>query len=197
MSKELELLPQSQLQPQRPSTPIALELHDHFARGGSAADAVRLVEALERNALATTSSDRSRAAKSADRGSRLSPDWQPTAADVAFACDRGLPPARMNTEAEKFRNYWIAKSGLGACKRDWAACWRNWIINAVEKWNERPIYPRTNSSPGRTASGSDAIVAGMGRLARRIDERRTSTVNDRRAIPKPADAADQLDLEPR
>ena len=44
-----------------------------------------------------------------------------------------MAQARMNTEAEKFRNYWTAKSGAGATKRDWSATWRNWIITAMSE----------------------------------------------------------------
>ncbi|AXE97740.1 hypothetical protein [Paraburkholderia hospita] len=33
-------------------------------------------------------------------------------------------------EADKFRDYWHGKSGRDACKRDWAATWRNWVRNA-------------------------------------------------------------------
>ncbi|WP_239482858.1 hypothetical protein [Paraburkholderia sp. C35] len=33
-------------------------------------------------------------------------------------------------EAEKFRDYWAAKSGKDATKHDWPATWRNWIRNA-------------------------------------------------------------------
>ena len=113
MMEELELTSDSQ--PYRPTTPIALELYGHFARGGSAAEGVRLVEALERHALAITSTSKLTAKKSVERGLRLSPDWQPSPPDISFALDRGLPPERISTEAEKFRNYWVAKSGAGAC----------------------------------------------------------------------------------
>jgi hypothetical protein len=80
----------------RPSTPIAVELHDHFARGGSTTDGVRLVEALERALIS-----RSHPKESTVRGSRLPPDWQPSDSDVAFARDRGLLPARIGNEVEK------------------------------------------------------------------------------------------------
>jgi hypothetical protein len=33
-------------------------------------------------------------------------------------------------EAEKFKDYWIAKGGREACKLDWEATWRNWCRNA-------------------------------------------------------------------
>jgi hypothetical protein len=84
------------------------------------------------------------------KGTRLPDDWQPSECSIAFARDRGMARERIATEAEKFRNYWTAKSGSGACKRDWAACWRNWIINATERGYGPPSYrgprPRTDST---------------------------------------------------
>jgi hypothetical protein len=160
-----------------PLTPIAAELHAHFERGGSAGDAIRLVEMLERVSIRVLAiSNARRSAES--RGSRLAADWLPSAAEIAFAIDRGMSERRVNSEAEKFINYWTAKTGAAATKRDWSATWRNWITTAMERSNG----PRTggvsntgkNSSSGRPATGSHAILAGMGRLARRIDERRMS-----------------------
>jgi hypothetical protein len=181
------------LRSERVSTPIAAALQDHFASGGTAADGVRLVERLERNGM--TVSKPGAKTSSAARGSRLPADWRPSEVDVAFAVDRGLPPARIPIEAEKFLNYWTAKSGSGACKRDWGACWRNWILNIVER-GYGLSHPRTNIASGRAATGSDAILAGMGRLAARIDERQRAEI-DRRQIPNVANATGTLDLEPR
>lgn len=115
-----------------PQTPIAAELYAHFERGGSPAEGVRLVAMLERagaRALAVVKPRK----EATGRGSRLPPDWQPSPSEAAFALDRNMPQARLNTEAEKFRNYWTAKSGAGATKRDWSATWRNWIITAMER----------------------------------------------------------------
>jgi hypothetical protein len=50
---------------------------------------------------------------------------------------KGLSFDQMNTEAAKFRNYWIAKAGAGASKLDWSATWQNWIINACEHGGPR------------------------------------------------------------
>lgn len=107
MTRELKLLPRSL--PYRPSTPIALEPHDHFAQGGSADDGVRLVEALERNALAVTA-HKSREKNSSARGTRLSPDWGPSLSDLASAMERGLSrpyidaACRARTSIRKPRN---------------------------------------------------------------------------------------------
>jgi hypothetical protein len=143
----------------RPSTPIAAELYEHFERGGSIADGVRLVESLERA---------SRRSESAPRGSRLSANWQPSRVDIVFALDRGLPRAGIDIEAEKFRNYWIAKSGKDAAKRDWPATWRNWIIKTMEKGNGLADWgqgPGTDFAPRRASSGYDPTLAGVARFA--------------------------------
>jgi hypothetical protein len=116
-----------------PATPIAAELQAHFDRGGSPAEGVRLV-AMERAGARALAVIKPRK-ESTGRGSRLPADWQPSHSEAAFALDRGMPQARLNTEAEKFRNYWTAKSGAGATKRDWSATWRNWIITAMERGN--------------------------------------------------------------
>jgi hypothetical protein len=128
MGQAMKLLP-APTETAIPSTPIAAELQALFDRGGSPADGVRLVEILERaRAGAVTAKPRT---KEAGRGSHLPADWQPSLSEVAFALDRGMPQSRVSAEAEKFRNYWTAKSGAGATKRDWSATWRNWI-NAME-----------------------------------------------------------------
>jgi hypothetical protein len=58
----------------------------------------------------------------------LSDEWR----DVAEAkrAEHGLPPVSLMLEAEKFRNYWHAKSGKDGTKRDWRATWINWALKA-------------------------------------------------------------------
>jgi hypothetical protein len=143
---------------------IAAKLRDHFANGGSIADGIKLVELLERAGASDGSQSR---APNAVRGSRLSGDWYPSPDEIAFPLNRGMPRVRIDTEIEKFRNYWIAKSGASATKRGWSATWRNWIITAMERGNgpdylqgPRPwsVYPFPTSDgwigchPGRHGS---------------------------------------------
>jgi hypothetical protein len=182
------------------TAPIADKLRDHFANGGSIADGIKLVALLERAGVRASDRSQSGALKVV-RGSRLTGDWCPSPAEIAFALDRGMPRARIETELEKFRNYWIAKSGAGAVKRDWSATWRNWIITAMERGNGPSNYggrgPGTSTPTRRPTTGSDAILAGMGRLAHRVDERRMSTVGRGHEISDGADAAIQFDFGPR
>jgi len=182
------------------TAPIAAKLRDHFANGGSIADGIKLVELLERAGIRASHRSQSGALKVV-RGSRLAGDWHPSPPEIAFALDRGMPRVRIDTEIEKFRNYWIAKSGAGAVKRDWSATWRNWIITAMERGNGPSNYgargPGTSTPTRRPTAGSDAVLAGMGRLAHRVDERRMSAVGRGQAIPDGADTASQFDFESR
>ncbi|MDF0506577.1 hypothetical protein POK33_38145 [Burkholderia cenocepacia] len=78
------------------------------------------------------------------RGTRLPEDWSlkqeyldATVAMTAKLADE-LPDWKGGAwtvqhtlfEAEKFRDYWVAKSGKDATKRDWPGTWRNWVRNA-------------------------------------------------------------------
>lgn len=64
------------------------------------------------------------------RASRIPEDFHP---DQSLAVAKGLSPQQAEIEAEKFVNYWTAKSGANAVKRDWQATWRNWIYSAIER----------------------------------------------------------------
>jgi hypothetical protein len=109
-------------------TPIA-SLVDALLASGAAADViVRAVEAAElqgqvRGKELTTSGPRR-------RGMRLPEDWHPSERCIAYALDRGMVRDRIAIEAEKFKNYWTAKTGASATKLNWEATWRNWIITA-------------------------------------------------------------------
>jgi N-acetylmuramoyl-L-alanine amidase CwlA len=79
------------------------------------------------------------------RASRLPVDWQPSEVDRQFAASKGLPRERLAIEAEKFRNYWIAKSGSAATKTDWPATWRNWVLTSLERVSGAVIRPSTTN----------------------------------------------------
>src|SRR5260370_486550 len=90
-----------------------------------------------------------------------------------------MPRVRVAIEAERFRNYWIAKVGQGAVKRDWFATWRNWVLTAMENSHGAPAarvgHVGASSTAGRSPTGSDAVLAGMARLAHRLDQGREPT----------------------
>jgi hypothetical protein len=62
----------------------------------------------------------------ATRGSRLSPDWLPSAASVAKA-KTDAPDVDVRSEHPVFVDYWIAQPGQRGVKVDWEATWRNWM----------------------------------------------------------------------
>lgn len=66
------------------------------------------------------------------RGTRIPDDFAVTPDMVAWAKQR-VPNVDGRTETEKFINYWQAKSGRDATKRDWVATWRNWMLTAAER----------------------------------------------------------------
>jgi hypothetical protein len=183
-------------------TPIA-EMIKEMVRAGAAVDTiVAAVQAREQrfDELALKPQQLSLISQTEkSRGMRLAKTWRPSKRDIGFAQGRGLTNLRIQAEAEKFINYWTAKSGASATKLDWEATWRNWIIKMLERQNDRHCSvrgSRTDSASRRVSPGSDAIVAGMGRLARRIDEGRTTEVANRRKISNDSDSSGEIDLKP-
>jgi uncharacterized protein YdaU (DUF1376 family) len=85
--------------------------------------------------------------KSNVRGTRLAPDWQPSAADCEFAVAHGLDPGQV---ADEFADYWRALTGAKATKRDWPATWRNWC--------------RRQQQPGRQRSEPVSFLAALRRV---------------------------------
>ena len=64
--------------------------------------------------------------RSSKKASQIPKNFEP---DLEWAISRSLPRQMAETEAEKFRNYWIAE---GKPKKDWNAAWRNWVLKALE-----------------------------------------------------------------
>ena len=64
------------------------------------------------------------------KGCRLPDDFQP---DFSFATTEGFSEAEAQTLFESFRDYWTAKTGKDATKRDWQATWRNWVRSPYNK----------------------------------------------------------------
>jgi uncharacterized protein YdaU (DUF1376 family) len=84
-------------------------------------------------------------------------------AAVAIRAEKKLAPADLRTEAMKFTNYWIARGGQQAAKRDWHRTWINWALEA------KGVY-RNGHSQGRSAA--DGIAAGFAdALSERNDDR--------------------------
>ena len=154
---------------------------------------VRAVEAAEAGSRRPSRRERD------SKGSRLPSDWSPSQELVAYAVVQGLTSALSLLEAEKFKNYWSAKTGAGAVKRDWDATWRNWILTAVERRyggrsGSRAAFGTTPVC-GPRPTGSDAVIAGMGRLAHRRAADRHATGSDDGQMETDGGPAGELDLD--
>ncbi len=66
------------------------------------------------------------------KGSRLSPDWVLPGDWGDWAISQGLPEMAVRREADRFRDYWLAKAGSGGVMLDWQATWRNWVRRALD-----------------------------------------------------------------
>jgi hypothetical protein len=87
----------------------------------------------------------------------LPPDWQTSAADLAFAASKGLTEEETREEADRFANHHRAKGSLMA---DWDAAWRNWILNSIKFKGHRNAQANRFQKPNPRAVGqalADAI----------------------------------------
>lgn len=67
------------------------------------------------------------------RGTRITEDWVPTSGDVEWQRKRSIPDALARRELERFRNYWLSKSGTNATKLDWSLTWHNWLLEGHDR----------------------------------------------------------------
>jgi hypothetical protein len=175
------------------TTPIARLVEAMLSDGVPHDAVVRAVEAAEEGSRRKSNQDLPA------KGTRLSVDWALSSELIAYAIAQGLTAARAQLEAEKFKNYWTAKTGPGAVKRDWDATWRNWVLTAVERRHgghsgSRAAFGAT-SIVGSRPTGSDAVIAGMGRLAHRRAANRHAAGSGDWQMAADAGPADELDLD--
>lgn len=88
----------------------------------------------------------------AKRGTRIPADFTVTQEMVAWAMEN-VPGVNGKAETEKFVNHWRAKTGRDATKLDWVATWRNWMLNARDRYGTRA------SPDGAYVATSDRKVA--------------------------------------
>jgi hypothetical protein len=175
------------------STPIAMLVETMLANGLEHEAIVLAVQKAEKSLRARPAEQRS------SRGTRLPEDWRPEPSDVAYATAFRMPDTLIALEAQKFKNYWRAKAGAGATKRDWSATWRNWILNVMERRHDaaaRQSGSRLLPVTGRPTAGADAVLAGMGRLARRLADNRDAAQSGNGQAGADSDAPRQLGFEP-
>jgi hypothetical protein len=69
---------------------------------------------------------RSDVSKALSKGSRMTPDWSPSAGDLDFLLTDG-PSLDVTKEVASFRDYWLGVAGQRGVKLDWSATWRNHV----------------------------------------------------------------------
>lgn len=83
------------------------------------------------------------------QGTRLPEDWVLPRDWGDWALAEGWTENVIRDQADRFRDYWISKTGRDATKRDWLATWRNWMRNAK--------IPRVIE--GKKSHGSNLLAA--------------------------------------
>lgn len=66
------------------------------------------------------------------RGTRLDPDWEPSAEEFDLARSEGLTDEEIHRAALEFRNYWCARS-RDAAKLSWRLTWHNRVIELADR----------------------------------------------------------------
>lgn len=89
-----------------------------------------------------------RATKPARRASHLPEDWVIPPDWLAWAVSEGMQEGGAAREADRFRDYWIAKGGADGRKADWFATWRNWVRRVVDQNGARNERQKSNRSNG-------------------------------------------------
>ena len=83
------------------------------------------------------------------RASSISEDWEPSERNVEDAFKKQFTPQEIRDEAQRFRDYHLAK---GTTFADWDAGWRTWIGNA-RKFGASRSTGRQQSPAGQQLSG--------------------------------------------
>jgi len=91
------------------------------------------------------------------RGTRLPAGWALPAAWGQWAIDQGHSEATIRFEADKFRDFWVGKSGKDAAKLDWEATWRNWMRNVAKPRAQAQAPPRETENARHQREFREAI----------------------------------------
>lgn len=107
------------------------------------------------------------------KGCRLPDDFQP---DFSFATNEGFSEAEARTLFESFKDYWTAKTGKDATKRDWQATWRNWVRSPYNQKLRGFHHAGTNTD---SRSTGQKVADAMRRLAPRFDAYQAERAHER------------------
>lgn len=78
-------------------------------------------------------------------GCRLSPDWEPSSATVERFKHRERVDALGSLE--RFKNFWLSKSGAQAVKIDWDRTFVNWVLEDIARGRSTPWAPPPTPRP--------------------------------------------------
>lgn len=109
------------------------------------------------------------------RGCRLPETWVLPEAGHEYALKQGLSNQAIDIEEQKFKNYWIAKTGAGATKLDWPATWRSWILNNRDRYGNGPPRGRTSGSDDWPHPDDHSLPAATKRIMKRQQEKNNGT----------------------
>ena len=112
-------------------TEIQTEFIDHInSNGGIASWGVNVLDAVRwLSSLKTEVKPKKKRASKPTKGTRLAEDWELPEEWRQWTVEN-RPDIDIDLEADKFKDYWLSKSGAGATKIDWLRTWRNWARSA-------------------------------------------------------------------
>lgn len=64
---------------------------------------------------------------------RLSPDWEPSEADLSYALKNQIDGAALDRMVDDFRDYWCSTAGPNAMKMDWGRTWQRWVRTTSDR----------------------------------------------------------------
>lgn len=67
------------------------------------------------------------------RGKRITEQWKPTEADIAWQRGENITDAQARRETEKFVSYFLAAPSPNGVKLDWSQAWKNWIRRVADE----------------------------------------------------------------
>lgn len=115
----------------------------HASWGCSAIEAVRWLSSIKPVAEAPAPPAQRKGGSGA-KGTRLPEDWELPEDWYAWA-KQSRPEIDIRLEADKFKDYWLSKSGSNATKICWKRTWRNWIRSAFASRSKHETRQGSNN----------------------------------------------------
>lgn len=142
--------------------------------------------------------DKPKSSRRASRGCRIPDDWEldNEYLETARATLPGVPDAVFTFEAAKFKDYWLAKTGASAVKKDWMATWRNWLRNVQTFNGGSGLLVNEN---GRPLNKQEVLELQNRQVAAEIIHKSiagSSEMKDINPEPEPAEKEDSNPFDP-